>query len=76
MLVNDIRRTLDTCQTLDLEEEDRLTRLMNLLPYENTQKTKFWRRALPYTSSGSVGAPPYTVWERYKAPLALLEDHY
>jgi hypothetical protein len=46
--------------------------LMNLFPSENTQKTKFWRRALPYTSSGSAGAPPYTVWEHYKAPLALL----
>jgi hypothetical protein len=31
------------------------------------QKLSFWRGALPYTSSGSAGAPPYTVWERYKA---------
>jgi hypothetical protein len=55
-----------------LEEKERLTGLMNLLPSENTQKTKFWRRALPYTSYESVGTPPYTVWENYKAPLALL----
>jgi hypothetical protein len=41
VLVNDIRRTLETPQTLDLEEEERLTGLMNLLPSENTQKTKF-----------------------------------
>ena len=41
VLVNDIRRRLDTCKTLDLEEEKRLTRLMNLLPSENTQETKF-----------------------------------
>jgi hypothetical protein len=72
--VNDIRRTLGTCQTLDLEEEERLTGLMNLFPSENTQKTKFWRRALPYTSSGSADAPPYTVWEHYKSPLALLGE--
>jgi hypothetical protein len=69
-----MRRTLETPQTLVLEEEERLTGLMNLLPSENTQKTKFWRRALPYTSSGSAGAPPYTVWEHYKAPLALLRE--
>ena len=31
MPVNEIKRTLGTCQTLDLEEEERLTRLMNRL---------------------------------------------
>jgi hypothetical protein len=51
--VNDIRRTLDTCQKLDLEEEERLTRLMNLLPSENTKKTNFLE--------GS--APLYLFWE-------------
>jgi hypothetical protein len=33
-------------------------------------------RALPYTSSQSTDAPPYTVWERYKSPLALLRERY
>jgi hypothetical protein len=61
---------------LDLEEEERLIGLINLLPSENTQKAKFWRRALPYTSYGSAGAPPYTVWERYKASLALLRERW
>jgi hypothetical protein len=60
--INDMRRTLETPQTLDLEEEERLTELMNLLPSENTQKTNFGRRALPYTSSGSAGTPPYTIY--------------
>jgi hypothetical protein len=45
--VNDIRRTLGTCQTLDLEEEERLTGLMNLFPSENTQKTKFLEGSAP-----------------------------
>jgi hypothetical protein len=45
--VNDIRRTLGTCQTLDLEEEERLTGLMNLLPSENTKKTKFLEGSTP-----------------------------
>ena len=76
MPVNDIKRILGTCQTLDLEEEERLTGLMNLLPSENTQKTMFWRRTLPYTSSGSVGAPPYTVREHYKSPLTLLRENW
>jgi hypothetical protein len=58
MPINDIRRTLGTCQTLDLEEEERLTGLMNLLPSENTQKLSFWRGALPYNYLKSVGAPP------------------
>ena len=39
--VNKIKRTLGTPQTFDLEEEERLTGLMNLFPSENTQKTKF-----------------------------------
>ena len=47
MPVNDIRRTLGTCQTLDLEEEERLTGLMNLLPSENTKKTKFFEGSDP-----------------------------
>ena len=47
MHVNGIKRTLSTCQTLDLEEEERLTRLMNLLPSENTQKTKFLEGSAP-----------------------------
>ena len=41
MPVNDIKRTLGMSQTLDLEEEERLPGLMNLLPSENSQKTKF-----------------------------------
>jgi hypothetical protein len=53
MPVNDIRRTLGTCQTLDLEEEERLTGLMNLFPSENTQKTKFLEE----------NAPLYLLWE-------------
>jgi hypothetical protein len=69
-----MRRKLETPQTFYLEEEERLTGLMNLFPSENTQKTKFWRRALPYTSSGSVGTPLYTIWENYKASLSLLRD--
>jgi hypothetical protein len=47
MPINDIRRTLGTCQKLDLEEEERLTGLMNLLPFENTQKTKFLEGSAP-----------------------------
>jgi hypothetical protein len=39
MPINDNRRTLATCQTLDLEEEERVTSLMNLFPSKNTQKT-------------------------------------
>ena len=45
--VNEIKRTLGTCQTLDLEEEERLTGLMNLFPFENTQKTKFLEGSAP-----------------------------
>jgi hypothetical protein len=45
--VNDIKRTLGTCQTLDLEEEERLIGLMNLLPSENTQKTNFLEGSTP-----------------------------
>ena len=45
--VNDIRRTLGTCQTLDLEEEERLIGLMNLLPSKNTKKTKFLEGSAP-----------------------------
>jgi hypothetical protein len=42
-----MRRTLDTHQTLDLEEEKWLTRLMNLLPSERTQKTEFLEESSP-----------------------------
>jgi hypothetical protein len=42
-----MRRRLGTCQTLDLEEEERLTGLMDLLPSENTQKTKFLEESAP-----------------------------
>jgi hypothetical protein len=45
--VNEIKRTLGTCQTLDLEEEERLTRFMNLFPSKNTQKTKFLEGSAP-----------------------------
>jgi hypothetical protein len=44
---NDIRRTPDTCQKLDLEEEERLTGLMNLFPSKDTQKTKFLEGSAP-----------------------------
>jgi hypothetical protein len=47
MPVNDIRRTLGTCQILDLEEEERLIGLMNLFPSENTKKTKFLEGSAP-----------------------------
>jgi hypothetical protein len=60
--VNDIRRTLGTCQTLDLEEEERLTGLMNLLPSENIQKTKFLKES----------APLYLFWECWCSPLQCL----
>jgi hypothetical protein len=60
--INDIRRTLGTCQTLDLEEEERLTGLMNLLPSENTQKTKFLEES----------APLYLFWECWHSPLHYL----
>ena len=40
------------------------------------QKLRFWRGALPLTLSRSVDAPPYTIRERYKAPLALLRECY
>jgi hypothetical protein len=36
-----MRRTLETPKTFSLEEEERLTGLMNLFPSENTKKTKF-----------------------------------
>jgi hypothetical protein len=51
--INDIKRTLGTCQTLDLEEEERLTGLMNLFPSESTSKTKFLKES----------APLYLFWE-------------
>jgi hypothetical protein len=47
MLVNNIRRTLGTCQTLGLEEEERLIGLMNLFPFENSKKTKFLKGSAP-----------------------------
>jgi hypothetical protein len=42
-----MRRTLDTHQTLDLEEEEWLTGLMNLLPSERTQKIEFLEESAP-----------------------------
>ena len=65
---NDMRRTLETPQTSDLEEEKWVNRLANLFPYESTSKTEFWRGALPLTLSRSAGAPPYTVRDRYNTP--------
>jgi hypothetical protein len=42
-----MRRTLNTHQTLDLEEEEWLIGLMNLLPSERTQKTEFLEESAP-----------------------------
>jgi hypothetical protein len=42
-----MRRTLSTHQILDLEEEEWLTRLMNLLPSERTIKTEFLEESAP-----------------------------
>ena len=47
MPVNDIRRKLGTCQTLDLEEKERLIGLMTLFPSENAKKTKFLEGSAP-----------------------------
>jgi hypothetical protein len=53
-----MRRTLETPQTLDLEEEERLIGLMNLLPFENTQKTKFFgRECSPISLLGALVLP-------------------
>jgi hypothetical protein len=60
--VNDIKKTLGTCQTLGLEEEERLTRIMNLFPSENTQKTKLLKES----------APLYLFWEHWHSPLHYL----
>jgi hypothetical protein len=60
-----MRRTLETPQTFDLEEEERLTGLMYVFPSENTKKTSVLEEsappipllgalALPLTLFGSV----------------------
>jgi hypothetical protein len=60
--VKNIKRALGTCQTFSLEEEEMLTRLMNLLPFENTQKTKLLKES----------APLYPFWEHWRSPLHCL----
>jgi hypothetical protein len=42
-----MRRSLGTHQTLDLEEEEWLTGIMNLLPSERTQKIEFLEESAP-----------------------------
>ena len=54
---NDMRKTLETPQTSDLEEEKWVNKLANLLPPKSTSKNEFWRGALPLTLSRSAGAP-------------------
>jgi hypothetical protein len=57
-----MRRTLKTPQTFYLEEEKWVSRLMNLLPSENTKKTKLLKES----------APLYLFWKHWRSPLHCL----
>jgi hypothetical protein len=54
----DIKRTLETSQTFDLEEEERLTGFINLFPFERTTKFEFLDESTPLYLSYKCWRPP------------------
>jgi hypothetical protein len=56
------------------KQRNGLTKFINLLPLKNPLKIHFWRGALPYTLTGSAGAPCTLLGERYSALVPLLGE--
>jgi hypothetical protein len=73
---DDMTWTLTTPQTLVLKRRNHSTRSTILFPLKEPLKNGFWRRAPPYTLSGSAGAPWPSLGERYNSLVPLLGECY
>jgi hypothetical protein len=70
----DIGGTLEIPQTTNLEEEEWVNKVFKPFTTENPLKRHFWRGALPYTLTGSVGTLCTLLGEHYNALVPLLGD--